>query len=244
MTTEHSGRVAIVTGGASGLGRGIAQRLRAEGATVAVFDLNPVPSEAEAAGPTWSKLVDVSDEARVEAATSEVRERFGRIDYLVCCAGIYPYRPFLALTPQEFARTLAVNLTGSFLCCRAALGPMLDQRFGRMVLFSSTVARTGAVNSAHYAASKGGVLGLARSLALEVADRNIRINTLSPGLTDTPQPRGHLSEAELQARASKIPLGRIGRVDDMVEACLFLLSDESSFLTGQDLRVNGGATLF
>lgn len=167
----------------------------------------------------------------------------GCVDYLVGCAAIYPWRLFLELTQEEWERTLGVNLTGSLLCCRAALPAMLAQRFGRIALFSSTIARAGAVNGAHYAASKGGVLGLARSLALEVAEHNIRVNTRSPGLTDTPQPRGHLAEAELSARARHIPLGRIGRVEDMVEACLFLLSDDSSYLTGQDLRVAGGATL-
>jgi NAD(P)-dependent dehydrogenase (short-subunit alcohol dehydrogenase family) len=121
---------------------------------------------------------------------------------------------------------------------------MLGSGYGRIVLFSSMLARTGGTACAHYAASKGGVLGLARSLALEVADRNIRVNSISPGITDTPQPRGHLSDEELYGRAAEIPLGRIGTPDDMVEACLFLLSDESSYITGQDVRVNGGSVLW
>jgi NAD(P)-dependent dehydrogenase (short-subunit alcohol dehydrogenase family) len=112
------------------------------------------------------------------------------------------------------------------------------------VFFSSMLARTGGINSAHYAASKGGVLGLARSLALEVAGENIRVNTISPGLTDTPQPRDHLSEEELYGRGASIPLGRIGKAEDMVEGCLFLLSEDSSYFTGQDLRINGGASLW
>lgn len=121
---------------------------------------------------------------------------------------------------------------------------MRPQKFGRIVLFLSMLVRTGSVNGAHYAASKGGILGLARTLAIEVAAENIRVNTISPGITDTPQPRAFLSEADLEARRARIPLGRIGHVEDMVEACLFLLSEESSYMTGQDMRVNGGASLW
>ena len=105
------------------------------------------------------------------------------------------------------------------------------------------LARTGAVNGAHYTAATGGILGLARTLALEVAHENIRVNTVSPGITDTAQSNGSISAAEI-AQTAKIPLGRLGRVDDMVEACLFLLSEESSYVTGQDIRVNGGAPLW
>jgi NAD(P)-dependent dehydrogenase (short-subunit alcohol dehydrogenase family) len=120
---------------------------------------------------------------------------------------------------------------------------MRSKKFGRIVLFSSMRARTGGTRCAHYAASKGAVLGLARSRALEVGHANIRVNTISPGVTDTVQPRGHLSEEELQARAAGNPLGRIDKVEDMVQACLFLLG-EISYFTGQDIRVNGGATLW
>jgi NAD(P)-dependent dehydrogenase (short-subunit alcohol dehydrogenase family) len=121
---------------------------------------------------------------------------------------------------------------------------MRPQRFGRIVLFSSMIARTGTVNGAHYASSKGGILGLARAVALESATDNIRVNTISPGITDTPQPRAFLSDGDFAARRVRIPLGRIGQVEDMVDACMFLLSDESSFLIGQDIRVNGGASLW
>jgi NAD(P)-dependent dehydrogenase (short-subunit alcohol dehydrogenase family) len=121
---------------------------------------------------------------------------------------------------------------------------MRPRKFGRIILFSSMIARTGAVNGAHYASSKGGVLGLARAVALEAAADNIRVNTISPGITDTPQPRAFLSDADFAERSTRIPLGRIGEVEDMVNACMFLLSDQSSFLIGQDLRVNGGASLW
>ena len=121
---------------------------------------------------------------------------------------------------------------------------MRRQKFGRIVMFSSMAARTGGVNAAHYAASKGGVLGLMRSLAVETATENIRVNSISPVITDTPMPRAVVSEEYLQSRKNQIPLGRIGNVQDMTEACMFLLSNESSYMLGQDLRVNGGSTLW
>lgn len=248
-TTEHKGRIAIVTGGSSGIGYAITEGLRLQGASVSVFEQMPRPPDAAAStGATCPPVsvyqVDVSSEPEVQKAFKYVVAREGRIDYLICCAAIFPARPFLDLSPDEWRRTLDVNLTGSFLCCREAIRFMRPNRFGRIVLFSSMLARTGGIHSANYSASKGGVLGLARSLALEVAGENIRVNSISPGITDTPQPRGHLSEEQLYGKGKQIPLGRIGKVDDMVEACLFLLGEESSYFTGQDLRVNGGATLW
>jgi 2-hydroxycyclohexanecarboxyl-CoA dehydrogenase len=248
-TSEHRGRVAVITGGSSGIGYAIAERLRLEGANVSVIDLMPRPidtvSEPSTSCPPISFYhVDVSDERAVETAFKSVAAREGKIDYLICCAAIFHATPFLQLSEDEWRRTLDVNLNGTFLCCRGAIRHMRVRRFGRIVLFSSMLARTGGVNAAHYSASKGGVLGLARSLALEVASENIRVNTISPGLTDTPQPRDHLSEEELYGRGAGIPLGRIGKVEDMVEGCLFLLGDDSSYFTGQDLRINGGAALW
>ncbi len=145
---------------------------------------------------------------------------------------------------EDWQRTLQINLTGYFLCCRAALRFMRPRTFGRIVMFSSMAARTGGVNVAHYAASKGGILGLARSLAVESAAENIRVNTISPVITDTPMPRAVLSDEIMESRKSRIPLGRIGDVKDMTEACMFLLSDDSSYVVGQDVRVNGGSTLW
>jgi 2-hydroxycyclohexanecarboxyl-CoA dehydrogenase len=245
--SEHNGRVAVVTGGSSGIGYAITDRLCLGGAHVSVIDV--MPRTAAASEPSTSSFsiayqADVSQEQDVQRTFKKVVGREGKIDYLVCCAAIFHATPFLQLSGDEWRRTLDINLNGTFLCCREAIRHMRSRRFGRIVLFSSMLARTGGTNSAHYSASKGGVLGLARSLALEVAGENIRVNTISPGLTDTPQPRGHLSEEELYGRGSNIPLGRIGRVEDMVEGCLFLLSEDSAYFTGQDLRINGGASLW
>lgn len=236
---EHQNRIAVITGGSGGIGGAIAQRLSEAGATVHLLDLK------ESALPAAHfQRVDVSDEAAVDTAFDAIGRAAGKIDYLVCCAGIYRPKPFLELLLEDWRQTLQINLTGYFLCCRAALRFMRPQTFGRIVMFSSMAARTGGVNAAHYSASKGGVLGLMRSLAVESAAENIRVNAISPVLTDTPMPRAVVSDEYLQSRKAQIPLGRIGDVRDMAEACMFLLSDDSSYVIGQDLRVNGGSTLW
>jgi 2-hydroxycyclohexanecarboxyl-CoA dehydrogenase len=236
---EHQGRVAVITGGSGAIGGAIARRLHDEGATVHVLDLKPSHASA------WSfHTVDVANESAFDTTFDAIGKTAGNIDYLVCCAGIYRPVPFLELTLEDLQRTLQINLTGYFLCCRAVLRFMRPQKFGRIVMFSSMAARTGGAHVAHYAASKGGILGLARSLAIESAVENIRVNTVSPVITDTPMPRAVLSEEIMQSRKSRIPLGRIGDVKDMTEACMFLLSDDSSYVLGQDIRVNGGSTLW
>jgi NAD(P)-dependent dehydrogenase (short-subunit alcohol dehydrogenase family) len=211
---------------------------------VHVLDVDPTPGRAAGEDAVNFCRVDVGNEVEIDKAFDALEKPANRIDYLVCCAAIFPLRPFLELSLDEWRRTLQVNLTGSFLACRAALRFMRPQGFGRIVLFSSMLARTGAIGGAHYSAAKGGVLGLARTLAAEAAHYGIRVNTVSPGITDTPGVRGHFAEADLEARKARIPLGRIGNVQDMVEACMFLLGSESSYMTGQDIRVNGGASLW
>ncbi len=237
--SEHKARVAVITGGGGAIGAAIAGRLKTDGAVVHVLDVQPssVPG-------AYFHRVDVRNETDVDASFDAIVKADRRIDYLVCCAGIYRPVPFLDLLLGQWQETLQTNLTGYFLCCRAALRSMRAQKFGRIVMFSSMVGRTGGVHVAHYAASKGGILGLARSLAVESAAENIRVNTVSPVITDTPMPRAVLTDEEMESRKTRIPLGRLGAVDDMAEACLFLLSDDSSYMLGQDLRVNGGSTLW
>jgi NAD(P)-dependent dehydrogenase (short-subunit alcohol dehydrogenase family) len=235
---EHHGRIAVVTGGSGGIGSAIATRLASAGAVVHILDARAAAIDAH------FHAVDIRDEASVNRVFDAIGAERGAIDYLIGCAGIYRPQPFLELSLDAWRETLQVNLTGMFLSCRAALKYMAPRRFGRIVLFSSMAARTGGKNVAHYAASKGGILGLARALAVEAAADNIRVNAISPVITDTPMPRAVVSDAYMQSRKDHIPLGRIGDVRDMVEACLFLLGDDSSYMTGQDLRVNGGSTLW
>jgi NAD(P)-dependent dehydrogenase (short-subunit alcohol dehydrogenase family) len=237
-TNEYRGRIAVVTGGSGGIGGAITARLTSEGAIVHILDVKP------GGGNERFHVLDVGDEASVNGVFDAIGAEHGAIDYLICCAGIYRPQPFLELSLDAWRRTLGVNLTGMFLSCRAALKFMTPHKFGRIVLFSSMAARTGGKNVAHYAASKGGILGLARALAVEAAADNIRVNAISPIITDTAMLRAVVSEAYMQSRKDHIPLGRIGDVQDMVEACLFLLGDDSSYMTGQDLRVNGGSTLW
>lgn len=247
MTTAipEAGRpVAVVTGAGGGIGTAVVRRLLDEDYFVNGWDIAP-GRLGEIRDPNFSvSVVDVRNKASVDRAVQQLHQAVGRIDGLVACAGVYKAVPFLDLDEATWDLTLAINLKGSFFACQAVLPAMRRRRRGSIVLFSSTLARIGAARGAHYAATKGGLLGLARSLALVAAPDNVRVNTISPGVTDTAMPREHATDADLEAVARTIPLGRIGRPEDMAEAALFLLGHDSSFVTGQDLRVNGGALIF
>ena len=234
----------IVTGAGSGIGCALTRRMLSEGFHVSAWDSNP----GELAGTNDPLLdfweLDVRDANTMTDAIAASIAKTDRIAGLATCAAIYRTMPFLELTEEDWDNHLSVNLKGSLLACQAVLPAMLKQKSGSIVLFSSSIARRGAPDSAAYAATKGGILGLTRALALDHAREGIRANTISPGITDTPQPRGNMTEAEIYSRGETIPLGRIGTTKDMVETASFLLSDEASFVTGQDIRVNGGAGLF
>lgn len=236
--------VAIVTGAGGGIGYAIVRRLLEEDYVVSGWDIAPGRLEEIRNSGLSISIVDVRDKTSIDRAVQQLFQSAGRLDGLVACAGIYKTMPFLELDERTWDLTLAINLKGSFLACQAVLPVMRRQRRGSIVLFSSTIARIGASRGAHYAATKGGLLGLARSLALAAAPDNVRVNTISPGVTDTKMPREHATDADLEATARTIPLGRIGRPEDMAEAALFLLGHDSSFVTGQDLRLNGGALIF
>ena len=234
----------VVTGAASGIGFATTGLLLAEGYRVVACDLAP-GRLAELDSPDLHfDALDVRDAAASHACVAGEEARGHAIVGLVACAGIITRTPYLELDEETFDRHLDINLKGPFLSCQAVLPAMKRQGRGSIVLFSSTIARAGSIKGAHYAASKGGVLGLMRSLALETAREGIRVNAISPGVTDTPMPRGHASDEAVYAKAAKVPLGRIGQPDDMAQAVLFLLGEDSSYVTGQDLRVSGGANLF
>ena len=244
MENHADKKTVIVTGAGSGIGHAITLRLLAEGYVVYAWDIAPGRLE-EIQRPNLSvAVVDVRDKPGLDRAVRQLLDATGCIDGLIACAGIYKTMPFLALDEATWDATFDINLKGGLFACQAVLPTMRKQRHGSIVFFSSTVARQGAIRGAHYAATKGGILGFARSVALDVARDNVRVNTISPGVTDTQMPREHATDADLEAAARKIPLGRIGRPDDMAEAALFLLQDDSSFVTGQDIRVNGGALIF
>lgn len=247
MTTAipEAGRpVAVVTGAGGGIGYAIVRRLLDEDYFVNGWDIAPGRLREIRDSNFSISIVDVRNKASVDRAVAQLHQAVGRIDGLVACAGVYKAVPFLDLDEATWDLTLAINLKGSFFACQAVLPAMRRRRRGSIVLFSSTLARIGTARGAHYAATKGGLLGLARSLALVAAPDNVRVNTISPGVTDTAMPREHATDADLEAVARTIPLGRIGRPEDMAEAALFLLGRDSSFVTGQDLRLNGGALIF
>lgn len=234
----------IVTGAGSGIGSALTRRLLDENYHVSAWDTDP----GDLAGANDENLdfceLDVRDADAMSAAVAGAVGKTGKIAGLATCAAIFHTRPFLDVTEDEWDAHLSINLKGTLLACQAVLPQMLKQKSGSILLFASSIARRGAAESAAYAATKGGVLGLGRAISLDHARAGIRANILSPGITDTPQPRGNMSEDALYDWADNIPLGRIGMPEDMLGTALFLLSDEASFVTGQDIRVNGGASLF
>jgi NAD(P)-dependent dehydrogenase (short-subunit alcohol dehydrogenase family) len=235
----------VITGAGSGIGRAIAERLIADDAFVCACDSDSAGLKHLGSSPRlMARTFDVRDRAALQSAVDEAEAAAGSIRGLLACAAVFKAKAFLDIDDALWDDTFAINLKGSLFAIQAVLPSMRKNKRGAIILFSSTIARAGAADGAHYAATKGGVLGLARSVALETAADGIRVNILSPGVTDTAQPRGNMSEEELFSRASAVPMGRIGHVSDMVEAALFLLSDDASFMTGQDLRVTGGARLF
>jgi NAD(P)-dependent dehydrogenase (short-subunit alcohol dehydrogenase family) len=184
--------------------------------------------------------VDVSSEASVRVMINRVLKEFGTIDILVNNAGIYPSTSLEKLTSQSWDRVIGTNLTGSFLCSRAVVAIMLEKKKGRIINLSSSTAFRGAKNGAHYAASKAGIIGFTKALALELAPEGITVNAVCPGLTDTAQPRANMTEQEIYGKRDRIPLGRIAKPQDMVGPVLFLASDKAGQITGQTVFVNGG----
>lgn len=244
------GRVAIVTGAGQGIGRAIALGMAREGASVVVAEINPdnaaqVQKEVEGLGRRALGIpTDVSREDSVNAMVERCVEGFGRIDILVNNAGIYPVSPVEEMAEEVWDRVIGTNLIGTFLCSRAVVPKFLAQRKGRIISMASGRALQGAEDGAHYAASKGGIIGFTKALALELAPHGITVNAICPGVTDTAQPRGHRTEEELYVMGTKIPFGRIGQTEDLVGPAIFLASDAAGFVTGQTVLVNGGAIMW
>ncbi len=241
------GRVAIVTGGAQGIGRATALRIAREGAKVVVADLQgekakAVADEMRALGANADSIeVDVSKESSVENLAKQTLSRFGRMDILVNDAGIYPQSSVVEMKEEEWDRVIDVNLGGNFLCSRAVIPKMRTQKSGRIISIASGIAHYGAKGGAHYAASKAGIIGFVKALAREVGKDGITVNAVCPGITDTALPRGHRSEEELKERLKQNPLGHGLRPDDLVGTVLFLASDAASYITGQAINVNCGS---
>jgi 3-oxoacyl-[acyl-carrier protein] reductase len=243
-------RVAIITGAGQGIGRALALGLAGEGAEVVVADVNhekaaSVKREIEASGGTaLATNTDVSNQDSVQGMVDESLREFGKVDILINNAGIFPVSSVEEMKEEDWDRVIGTNLVGAFLCSRAVAGKFLQQRSGRIISMTSGRAFQGAKNAAHYASSKAGIIGFSKSLALELAPRQITVNVICPGITDTAQPRGHQSEEQIYAQAEKIPLGRIGQPEDLVGTAVFLASDAAAFITGQTVIVNGGSIMW
>jgi NAD(P)-dependent dehydrogenase (short-subunit alcohol dehydrogenase family) len=238
--------VAVITGAGQGIGREIAIAFSMRDTQVVIADLHgenalKVKDEIQNAGKTASAIeVDVSSEQSVTLMIEQALKEFGTIDVLINNAGIYPSASIEELTAESWNRVIGTNLTGAFLCSRAVVPTMLQKKKGRVINLSSTTAFRGARNGAHYAASKAGIIGFTKALALELAPTGITVNAICPGLTDTAQPRGHLTDKELYAKKDRVPLGRIAQPRDIVGPVLFLASDKAAHITGQTVLVNGG----
>ena len=251
MTDGAAGmRTAVVTGGASGIGLAIAQRLSADGNAVSLFDRDGAAAEAAAdkiaagGGTAIGVSVDVTDRAQIDAGVEETRSRLGAPTILVNSAGLDGFDPFLKITAETWNRIIAVNLTGTFDCCQAVVPSMIEARWGRIVNISSSSAQGGQPLMTHYVASKAGVIGFTKALALELGPKGITVNTIPPGFIDTPMLRRSESKGLLgpgvEHHEQQTPVRRVGRPEDIAAACSFLVRDEASYITGQVIGVNGG----
>jgi 3-oxoacyl-[acyl-carrier protein] reductase len=241
---DLSGKVAVVTGASRGIGRGIAVLLAARGATVVAAARGENAAETAAAitgagGRAEPVAVDVTDADGVKALFAGVVERHGRVDILVNNAGITRDQLMLRMKRVDWDDVIATNLTAAFTCVQAVLMTMVRQRSGRIISVSSVVGQSGNAGQANYAASKAGLIGFSKSLAREVASRNVTVNVVAPGLIATDMTKAITDKAQAEW-AGQIPLARIGTPEDVAAAVCFLASDEASYITGQVLAVNGG----
>ena len=227
----------MVTGGSSGIGNAIADRLRADGNHVATIDLSETDTD-------FGYLADVTDRTQVDTALQAVRGALGPVTILVNAAGLTGFRRFGNITAEQWSKVIDVNLNGVFHCTQAVLPDMLAAGWGRIVNISSSATHSGSPYQAHYVAAKSAVNGLTKCLALEYGSQGITANVIPPGFIDTPmlrwaEERGLLG-GSIEDNIAKVPVGRVGRPEDIAATCSFLVSEEAGYITGQIIGVNGG----
>jgi len=248
-----AGKTAIVTGAASGIGLATSRRFAKEGAAVVIWDINEDGAQAAAAElvkeghRALACRVDVSKRAQIDAAVEAVHAKFGPVQILVNNAGITDFTPFLEITEELWDRVMGINLRSMLTCTQAVLPDMLAAKWGRIINVSSSSAQTGSPRMTHYAASKGGVIGFTKALAMELAATGVTVNNVPPGFIDTPMLRSVEKPGQLatsvDAIAAVSPMKRAGRPEDIAAACAFLASEDAGYITGHTLSVNGGRYL-
>lgn len=247
----NSPRTAIVTGSGSGIGVAIARRLAAEGATVVVADRDGDGAASTAkqiesdGGRAVAKTVDIADRAQVDGLVADVRGELGAATILVNNAGVAPFTKFLDITSEELAQVIGVNLVGTFQFCQAVVPDMVAAGWGRIINITSSSAQTGSARQTHYSATKGGVVALTKSLAVELGAKGITANAVPPSFIDTPALRDAEEAGQLSVDgfAKMIPVRRVGTPDDIAAAVAFLARDDAGYITGQVLGVNGGRVM-
>ncbi len=250
MYEDLKGKVAIITGARRGMGKADALAFAKNGAKVVVVDISQeeckqVLDEIEKNGGEGLALkCDVTNEKEIEEMVKKTVEKFGKVDILINNAGICQFKPFLELTEEEWNKTLDINLKGYFLCAKAAAKEMVKQKSGAIVNIASIVMGQigkGMAGLAHYSASKGGIAALTKTLALELAPYNIRVNAIAPGAIDTPMAASAKADPKmLEATLAMIPMHRMGKPEEIANTVLFLTSDASSYITGSIVVVDGG----
>jgi 3-oxoacyl-[acyl-carrier protein] reductase len=246
MVKAGPARVAVVTGASRGIGKGVALALGRAGHDVVVnFERSAKEAEkvAAAIGGMGRKAIavkaDVASERDVLAMRDRVMDEFGKVDILVNNAGIHQHLKFWDLSRKDWDRVIAVNLTGPFLCAKAFVNGMRERRWGRIVNISSVIGLMGTDHEIHYAASKGGLFSLTKSMARELAPYDVTVNAVSPGWIDTDMTKG-ISEEEARVSLAQVPMKRVGAAEDIAGAVVFLCGDEAAYMTGATIHVNGG----